>query len=191
MANSKVVFYGETLIDLTGDTVAAAKLLEGITAHDKAGEPITGTCTYDSDTSEDTANADDILFGETAHARGSKVTGTMPNNGSVTGSISTAAGEYTVPMGYHDGGGKVSIAAAEQQKLVAGNIKKDITILGIKGTYGGEAIKAQQKTVTPAKTAQTITPDSGYDYISQVTVNAVPKTETSNSAGGTTVTIGA
>lgn len=190
MANSKVVFYGETLIDLTGDTVAKEKLLKGITAHDKAGEPVIGTCEFDSDTSDATANADDILSDETAYARGSKVTGTMPNNGSVAGSISAAAEEYTVPMGYHDGGGKVGIAAAEKQKLVAGNIKKDITILGIKGTYGGEAIKAQDKTVTPGKTAQTITPDTGYDYISQVTVNAVPKTEAANAAGGTTVTIG-
>ena len=43
MGNSKIVYYGETLIDLTGDTVEAAKLLKGVTAHDKAGEKITGT----------------------------------------------------------------------------------------------------------------------------------------------------
>lgn len=151
---------------------------------------MTGTCEYDSDTSEATANADDILLGETAYARGSKLAGTMPNNGSIAGSISTKDGEYTVPMGYHDGGGKVGIAAAEKQKLIAGNIKKDISILGIKGTYGGEAVKAQEKTVAPTAEKQTITPDTGYDYLSQVTVNAVPKTESANAAGGITVTIG-
>lgn len=43
MANSKVIFYGETLIDLTQDTVEADALLAGYTAHDKNGEPITGT----------------------------------------------------------------------------------------------------------------------------------------------------
>lgn len=43
MGNSKIIFYGETLIDLTGDTVEAAKLLKGVTAHDKKGEKITGT----------------------------------------------------------------------------------------------------------------------------------------------------
>lgn len=43
MGNSKIVYYGETLIDLTGDTVEAAKLLKGITAHDKSGTLITGT----------------------------------------------------------------------------------------------------------------------------------------------------
>lgn len=43
MGNSKIVYYGETLIDLTGDTVEPAKLLKGVTAHDKSGTPITGT----------------------------------------------------------------------------------------------------------------------------------------------------
>lgn len=45
MGNSKIVYYGETLIDLTGDTVEAAKLLKGVTAHDKAGNEIVGTLT--------------------------------------------------------------------------------------------------------------------------------------------------
>lgn len=43
MGNNKIVYYGETLIDLTGDTVEAAKLLKGVTAYDKKGEKITGT----------------------------------------------------------------------------------------------------------------------------------------------------
>ena len=55
---------------------------------------------------------------------------------------------------------------------------------------GQEDVNAQSKTVTPATTAQTITPDTGYNYISQVTVNAIPYVEAPNSAGGVTVTIG-
>ena len=43
MGNSKVIFNAKVLIDLTGDTVAAAKLLEGATAHGKDGERVTGT----------------------------------------------------------------------------------------------------------------------------------------------------
>lgn len=43
MGNSKIVFNANVLIDLTGDTVAAAKLLEGATAHGKDGERVTGT----------------------------------------------------------------------------------------------------------------------------------------------------
>lgn len=47
MANNKyvnkVIFGDETLIDLTSDTVTADKLLQGYTAHNSAGQQITGT----------------------------------------------------------------------------------------------------------------------------------------------------
>ena len=42
-----------------------------------------------------------------------------------------------------------------------------------------------------AKTAQTILPDEGYDYLSEVVIAAVPYTSAANAAGGMTVTIGA
>ena len=43
MGRSKVVYGTETLIDLTEDSVTAAALLSGYTAHDKAGDAIAGT----------------------------------------------------------------------------------------------------------------------------------------------------
>ena len=189
MAINKVIYGGNTLIDLTGDNITAADLLYGKTAHDKSGASITGTCTYDSDTSEDTAVVAEILSGKTAHARGTALEGTMPNNGSVTGTISTKAQQYTVPQGYHDGSGKVSISSTEQGKIIASNIKSGVQILGVTGTYTGEAITAQAKTVSPSTSQQVITPDSNYDYLSQVTVNAISYVETDNSAGGKTATI--
>lgn len=187
---NKVIYGGKTLIDLTGDTITADKLDAGITAHDKSGALITGTSTKDSDTSGDTAAVAEILAGKTAHARGAQLTGTMPNRGAVTGTISTKAGTYTVPQGYHDGSGKVAISTTEQNKIVAGNIKSGIVILGVTGTYTGAAIKAQSKSVTPKSTAQTVQPDTGYDYLSAVTVAAIPYVEAENAAGGVTVTIG-
>lgn len=196
MANqykNKIIYGGTVLIDLTGDTVDASHLLSGYTAHDKSGAPITGTCDFDADTSDATAKAAEILATKTAYVSGSKVTGSMPNRGAVTGTISTVAQEYTVPQGYHDGSGKVSIASAEQAKIVATNIRQGVTILGVEGTMSGqEDVNAQSKTVTPATTSQVVTPDTaqGYNYLSQVTVNAIPYTETDNSAGGVTVTIG-
>lgn len=194
MANqykSKIIFDGNVLIDLTADTITAADLASGKTAHDKSGAPITGTNTFDSNTSNDTATASEILATKTAHARGTALTGTMPNNGAVTGTISTIDGEYTIPQGYHDGSGKVSINATEQSKLIAENIRQGVTILGVEGTMSGsEDVNAQSKTVTPSATAQTVTPDTGYNYLSQVTVNAIPYSESDNSAGGVTVTIG-
>ena len=193
MANqyvNKVVYGGDTLIDLTADTITAADLASGVTAHDKSGAPITGTNTYDSDTSDDTAAIAEILVGKTAHARGTQLTGTMPNNGGVTGTISTKEGQYTIPQGYHDGSGKVSISSTEQQKLIPGNLKSGIQILGITGTYSGEAVTAQAKTATPSTTQQVITPDTNYDYLSQVTVAAIPFTLSDTSAGGQTAVIG-
>lgn len=46
MGRSKVIYGGETLIDLTEDTVKAEILGKGFTAHDKSGEQIIGTCSY-------------------------------------------------------------------------------------------------------------------------------------------------
>lgn len=192
MANNtinKVIYGGQTLIDLTSDTVSASDILTGKTAHDKSGAIITGTCDYDSNTSNDTATSSDILSGVTAHARGTALTGSMTNNGSVSGTITTKAQEYTIPTGYHDGGGKVSISSTEQAKIIKGNIKSGITILGVTGDYSGEAVSVQSKTATPSTSQQVILPDQNYDYLSQVTVEAIPYTETLNSAGGYTATI--
>ena len=194
MANkkvNKVVYGGTVLIDLTGDTVTADKVLTGYTAHDKSGETITGTCEYDVNSEDATVAVAEILTGKTAYARGSKITGTMPNNGAVTKTISTKTQEVSIAQGYHDGSGKVSISSTEQAKIIPTNIRDGVTILGVTGTMSGtEGARAQAKTVTPTTKVQNILPDDGYNYLSQVTVNAIPYVESDNSAGGTTVTIG-
>lgn len=191
MAISKVVYGGQTLIDLTGDTITAEQLKKGYKAHGADGEVINGTCEHDANTQDATAVDTEILSGETAYVRGNKITGKMKNNGAVSGKISTKAGKYTVPQGYHDGSGTVQIDSTEQAKIVPANIREGVTILGVAGTMSGkEGEVAQEKTVTPTTQAQTVVPDDGYTCLSSVTVNAIPYVESDNSAGGITVTIG-
>lgn len=191
MAVSKVIYGGQTLIDLTGDTIAADKLLVGYKAHGADGEPINGACDFDANTQDATATAAEILLGKTAYNKGSKLTGAMKNNGAVSGTITIKAGKYTIPQGYHDGAGTVGIDATEQAKLIPANIRDGIEILGVTGTMtGAENEKKQSKTVTPTTSEQTVLPDDGFTCLAQVTVAAIPYVESNNSAGGITVTIG-
>ena len=180
---NKVIIGNDVKLDLTADTITPEDLKKNVTAHDKSGAPIVGTNTFDADTQDATAAAAELLDGKTAYARGAKFTGTMPNQGSKTPAI---------PMGFHDGSGKAQIDADEQAKIIPGNIKQGVSILGVEGTYGGEAVKAQaNKNVTPTMAQQVITPDAEYDYLAQVTVAAIPITYTDNAAGGQTLAVGA
>ena len=192
MANyiNKLVVGNEVKFDLTGDTVAPNTLLTGTTAHDKTGAQITGTCTYDSDTSDATVAVAEILKDKTAYARGAKIVGTMPNNGAKNYTISNL-NDQSITMGFYDGSGKISIDSAEKAKIIPANIKNGVSILGVQGTMTGqEDLNIQSKTITPTFAAQTILPDDGYDYLSQVVVSAIPVSESENTAGGLTLTIG-
>lgn len=95
------------------------------------------------DTSSVTATAGDVLTGKVIVTTDGSVTpGTMPNNGAVNKTLDTTTKSYTVPTGYHDGKGSVSITTEE-------------------------------KTATPTKSPQDITPTAG-QVLSKVTVEAIP-----------------
>lgn len=159
----------------------------------KSGAQATGTCTYDANTQDATAGAAEILTTKTAYVAGNKITGTMPNRGAQTGTISSKTQSITIQQGYHDGSGSVSIASAEQAKIIATNIRQGVTILGVEGSMSGtEDMDIEPaKTVTPSTVAQTILPAEGYDGMAQVNVEAIPVTRTDNAQGGVTVSIAA
>lgn len=85
------------------------------------------------DTSDATGAAGDTLAGKDVYGPNGKQSGSMTENGAVSGTISTKAGQYTIPEGHHNGSGKVQISSTEQAKIIAGNIKAGITILGQAG----------------------------------------------------------
>lgn len=85
----------------------------------------------------DTASANitsaDVLTGKTGYGANGEVQGGMANNGSTSGTISTKAGTVSIPSGYTTGG-TVAISSTEQSKIIAGNIKSGVTLLGVAGS---------------------------------------------------------
>ena len=181
---------GSVLIDLTSDTAEAADVAAGKYFHLKTGERVQGTNDYDSNTTDANAAAGDIASGKTAYVNKNKITGSMPVIGAQTIEIDDVSDEISISAGQHDGTGKAKIDATEAQKLIPGNIKSGVQILGVTGSYTGEGVSATAVNVTPYFDSQTVLPPSGYDYISQVNVSAIAMVETDNAAGGKTVTLG-
>lgn len=97
----------------------------------------------------DTASADitaaDVLTGKTGFGSTGEVSGSMANNGSTSGTISTKAGTVTVPAGYTTGG-TVGISSTEQAKIIASNIKSGVTLLGVAGSLALPTISQDSTT---------------------------------------------
>lgn len=89
------------------------------------------------------AAADNVLYGKTFYSNSyTKHTGSMANRGAVNPAALNPEGSYTIPAGYHNGSGKVS----------------------------ARALNNQAKSPTAITVGTAITPDSGRDGLSSVTI---------------------
>lgn len=97
----------------------------------------------------DTASADitsaDVLTGKTGYGSSGSVSGSMANNGSTSGTISTKAGTVTIPQGYTSGG-TVSLAPSAISDLVSGNLLNNKTVLGVQGSLAMPTISQDSTT---------------------------------------------
>ena len=97
------------------------------------------------DTADGNITSGDVLTGKTGYGASGSVSGSMANNGSTAGTISTKAGTVTIPAGYTSGG-TVAISSTEQSKIVASNIKSGVTLLGVSGTLSLPTISQDSTT---------------------------------------------
>lgn len=133
MAVNKVVYGDRTLIDLTGDTVTAADLALGKTAHDASGQLITGTGIIGA--SGGTATAENILEGKTAYVNGQLITGTMPYNSFYEPYVWTVDEDEAVHVdeGYYDGTQSITLSPEAVNNLTEENIREGVYLLGVWG----------------------------------------------------------
>ena len=212
MAVNKVVYGATVLVDLTGDTVTANKLLKGATAHDASGELITGTMKAGIDTSDATATASDIAKDKTAYVAEGKVKGSLlSTNGfnfdsavaswdSQNSRLMLSAKNPIRCIVSANGTSKMYCTGEKLGDATASDVAEGKTFtstagLKVTGTAKASAPTLQSKTATPSTSQQIITPDSGYDGLSSVTVESMPTASLStptisvDSAGKITATV--
>lgn len=92
------------------------------------------------DNTSATVTASDLRKGVKAMGASGEVTGNLEAVAKTNRTISTKAQEISIEAGIHEAGAKVSISATEQAKIIAGNIRTGVTILGIEGGLSAASV---------------------------------------------------
>ena len=154
-------------------TAARGDVLKGKTAvtSDSSDEPAEGTLELTGDAADS-----HVLSGKTYYNKDpiTRRTGTMPNRGAVAQELA-AGGSYTVPEGYHNGGGKVtanSLASQTSANAAAAQIRSGYTawVNGVK--IAGNIASMGGQTITPTASQQTVS-CSGKYMTGNIIVNGI------------------
>lgn len=160
------VYLGSNAVDMQGGFVSGGS--SGVKLQSKTVTPSENTQTVNPDSSYDALSSVTVEAISNTYIGSSVTKKSAATYTPGTSNQSIASGQYL--------SGAQTIKG--DSNLIASNIKKGVTIFNVTGSYneatGGPTL--QTKTVTPSESTQTVSPDSGYDGLSKVTVNAISST---------------
>lgn len=160
------VYLGSNAVDMQGGFVSGGS--SGVKLQSKTVTPSENTQTVNPDSSYDALSSVTVEAISNTYIGSSVIKKSAATYTPGTSNQSIASGQYL--------SGAQTIKG--DSNLIASNIKKGVTIFNVTGSYneatGGPTL--QSKTVSPSESTQTVSPDSGYDGLSKVTVNAISST---------------